>query len=175
MDQWVGIILAAGRGVRMRSRIPKVLHPICGKEMVLYSIEKLLNLGLQRVILVVSPDNIDSIKQVVGDIAEYVIQTEPNGTGSAVQDAMGVVGDNYSHILVHNADMPLVSYESLHSLTESHKENGDVMTLLTMDDVVSEDLGCISRDEQQGIRRCLFPFKTHLPQFPHSTRHLVFH
>jgi len=151
MDQWVGIILAAGRGVRMRSRIPKVLHPICGKEMILYSIEKLLSLGLQRVILVVSPDNIDSIRQVVGDIVEYVIQTEPNGTGSAVQDAMGVVGDNCSHILVHNADMPLVSYESLHRLTESHKENGYAMTLLTMDDVVSEDLGCISRDEQQSI------------------------
>ncbi|MEC9309505.1 MAG: bifunctional UDP-N-acetylglucosamine diphosphorylase/glucosamine-1-phosphate N-acetyltransferase GlmU [Chloroflexota bacterium] len=151
MDQWVGIILAAGRGVRMRSRIPRVLHPICGKEMVLYSIEKLLNLGLQRVILVVSPDNIDSIRQVVGDIVEYVIQTEPNGTGSAVQDAMRVVGDNYSHILVHNADMPLLSYESLHSLTESHKESGYAMTLLTMADVVSEDLGCILRDEQQGI------------------------
>ena len=151
MDQWVGIILAAGRGVRMRSRIPKVLHPICGKEMILYSVEKLLSLGLQRVILVVSPDSISSIREVVGDTVEYVIQTEPTGTGSAVQDAMRVIGDNYSHILVHNADMPLVSYESLHSLTESHKENGYDMTLLTMGDVVSEDLGRISRDEQQGI------------------------
>ena len=151
MDQWVGIILAAGRGVRMRSRIPKVLHPICGKEMVLYSIEKLLSLGLKRIILVVSSDNADSIRNVVGDIVEYVIQVEPNGTGHAVQKAMEVVGTNYSHILVHNADMPLVSDETLHKLTESHNQNGYAMTLLTMEEVVSEDLGRIWRNEQQNI------------------------
>ena len=165
MDQWVGIILAAGRGVRMRSRTPKVLHPICGKEMVLYSIEKLISLGLQRVILVVSPDNVDAIRQVVGDAVEYVIQTEPNGTGSAVREAMGVVGTNCSHILVHNADMPLVSSETLRSLTESHEEYGYAMTLLTMDDVVSEDLGCISRDEQQSICDVIESIDRSLPDY----------
>ena len=54
MDQWAAVIMAAGRGSRMQSNVPKVLHTVCGKEMILYSLERLSDAGITRLIVVVS-------------------------------------------------------------------------------------------------------------------------
>ena len=84
MDQWAGVVLAAGQGKRMNSRLSKPLHRVCGKEMVRYPVDLLKGLGIGRIVVVASPANAQQIKSALGADAEVVIQPEPLGTGDAV-------------------------------------------------------------------------------------------
>ena len=83
MSQWAGVVLAAGMGVRMKSRLPKVLHPVCGKEMVRYPVDLLQRLGVKRILVVVSPTNRMEVEKALGDQVESVEQVTANGTGDA--------------------------------------------------------------------------------------------
>ena len=67
MEQWAGIVLAAGQGVRMKSRLPKVLHRICGKELIRYPVDLLRQLGIRRIVVVVSSTNRPAIQALLGD------------------------------------------------------------------------------------------------------------
>ena len=151
MDQWAAVIMAAGRGSRMQSNVPKVLHTVCGKEMILYSLERLSDAGITRLIVVVSESNYEPIKNVVGDGVEYVIQSDPKGTGGAVQTVLSVMESGVEHVLVHGADMPLVSEQSLRSLILSHTNDDHKITLLTSEIINSTDLGRILRNDQGDI------------------------
>ena len=151
MDQWAAVIMAAGRGSRMQSNVPKVLHTVCGKEMILYSLERLSDAGITRLIVVVSESNYEPIKNVVGDGVEYVIQSDPKGTGGAVQTVLSVMESGVEHVLVHGADMPLVSEQSLRSLILSHTNDDHQITLLTSEIINSTDLGRILRNDQGDI------------------------
>ena len=151
MDQWAAVIMAAGRGSRMQSNVPKVLHTVCGKEMILYSIERLSDAGITSLIVVVSESNYEPIKNVVGDGVEYVIQSDPKGTGGAVQTVLSVMESGVEHVLVHGADMPLVSEQSLRSLILSHTNDDHQITLLTSEIINSTDLGRILRNDQGDI------------------------
>ena len=68
----------------MRSRLPKPLHRICGREMVRYPVELLKAAGAERVIVVVSPENQDAIRAVLGDVVEYAVQPQRDGTAGAL-------------------------------------------------------------------------------------------
>ena len=151
MDQWAAVIMAAGRGSRMQSNVPKVLHTVCGKEMILYSLERLSDAGITRLIVVVSESNYEPIKNVVGDGVEYVIQSDAKGTGGAVQTVLSVMESGVEHVLVHGADMPLVSEQSLRSLILSHTNDDHQITLLTSEIINSTDLGRILRNDQGDI------------------------
>lgn len=155
MSQWTGILLAAGQGSRMKSRIPKVLHEICGKPMILYSVDKLSRLGLERLVVVASDTNVDAIKDLVGDIAEYIIQPEAIGTGDALKTAMTLIDESTQHILVHSADMPLISDDSLDLLVSSHTYYGYDMTLFSSVGVISKDFGRISRSQTGEILKII--------------------
>ncbi|MEC9271558.1 MAG: NTP transferase domain-containing protein, partial [Chloroflexota bacterium] len=67
MKKLAGIILAAGQGIRMKSRTTKVLHRFCGKELLWYPVELLRQLGVERTVVVVSPANQDAVKNLLGD------------------------------------------------------------------------------------------------------------
>ena len=151
MDQWAAVIMAAGRGSRMQSNVPKVLHTVCGKEMILYSIERLSDAGITSLIVVVSESNYEPIKNVVGDGVEYVIQSDAKGTGGAVQTVLSVMESGVEHVVVHGADMPLVSEQSLRSLISSHTNDDHQITLLTSEIINSTDLGRILRNDQGDI------------------------
>ena len=151
MDHWAAVIMAAGEGSRMQSNVPKVLHTVCGKEMILYSLDKLSDLGIDRVIVVVSELNYESIKNVVGASVEYVIQGDPKGTGGAVRAVLSSLEASIEHVLVHGADMPLISDISLRSLILSHTNNDEQITLLTSEIISSADLGCVLRNDQGDI------------------------
>ena len=84
MSDWVGVVLAAGEGRRMNSKIPKVLHQVCGKPMIAHVVDGLKQAGIERVLVVVSPNNSEAIRDTLGDSIEYVVQPEPLGTGHAV-------------------------------------------------------------------------------------------
>ena len=76
MEQWAGVVLAAGYGTRMKSKVSKVLHRVCGKELVRYPVDLLRHLGIERVVVVVSPTNGGAVQEVLGDEIEYVTQPE---------------------------------------------------------------------------------------------------
>ena len=151
MEGWAGIVLAAGNGARMKSRIPKALHPICGKPMLSYPLDLLRSLGVGRIIVVVSPSNRTAIEGLLGDSVDYALQPEPLGTADAVNCALPLLGDACSQVLVQNGDTPLVQPDSIQILTNRHQEQGNQMTMLTAEGLYAQDMGRVMRDDQGQI------------------------
>ena len=149
--QWAGVILAAGHGVRMKSRIPKVLHQVCGKELIRYPLELLRQLGVGTVVVVVSPDNGTRIREILGDAAEYATQPERSGTGDALTWALKQLNGRVEQLLVLNGDVPLLTLDSVGRLCQRHSENGAVLSLLTAQTAAGQDLGRVIRDNQGRI------------------------
>src|SRR5437588_8326456 len=87
MQDAVGIVLAAGKGTRMKSRLPKAVHPLCGKPMGRYTIELCHAVGVRRVVVVVG-HSADTVRAALGSDVEYVTQEQQIGTGPAVQQAV---------------------------------------------------------------------------------------
>ena len=126
-----GVIMAAGEGRRMRSRTPKPLHRVCGKEMVRYPVELLKQAGASRVVVVVSPENQDAIKAVLGDSVEYAVQPQRDGTAGALACCAPLLEGSAEQALVVGGDSPLVSAESVARLLDKHTAHAAQMTLLT--------------------------------------------
>src|ERR1700759_1328882 len=124
----IAVILAAGQGTRMRSKTPKVLHPICGRPMLLWSVEAARAAGAHTVVVVGGPDR--ALEPILPDGVELAVQEEPRGTGHAVKAAAPHFEDADDTVLVLNGDVPLVTGEALQELLDAH---GDAQaTLLTM-------------------------------------------
>jgi bifunctional UDP-N-acetylglucosamine pyrophosphorylase / glucosamine-1-phosphate N-acetyltransferase len=110
------VILAAGQGTRMRSRVPKVLHDLCGRPMIAWSVTAALEAGAGKVVVVDGPDR--PLNGELPDGVELAIQPEANGTGGAVLAAVDHVGDEA--VLVLNGDVPLVTADLLRGLLDAH-------------------------------------------------------
>ena len=144
----VGIILAAGHGSRMRSRIPKPMHAAAGRELIRYPVDLLTQCGIRNIVVVASPDNLASIAAVVGDGVQYVVQPAANGTASAVSCGLAALSHPPEMVTVMAADTPLVRVESTRQLINEHAANpGRRMTILTAPDVFGPDLGHVKRAE----------------------------
>ena len=98
--------MAAGEGTRMRSSVPKVLHPICGRPMIAWPILAAQEAGAGRVCVIVSPDR--DLSGALPEGTETVVQPQPDGTGGAVRAALDLVRDSDT-VVVMNGDHPLVS------------------------------------------------------------------
>jgi bifunctional UDP-N-acetylglucosamine pyrophosphorylase / glucosamine-1-phosphate N-acetyltransferase len=125
------ILLAAGEGTRMRSRLPKVLHPLAGKPLILHALGAISGLSDDLPVVVVGPDA-EALRSVVGAGARYAVQAEPRGTAHAVQSARELVAGQADLVLVTYADMPLIRPESVVKLVELQKANAGPMTILTV-------------------------------------------
>ena len=146
MDQWAGVVIAAGQGQRMRSRLSKPLHQVCGKEMIRYPVELLKSLGIGRIVVVASSGNAEQIKKVLGLDATIVIQEEPLGTGDAVARAGPALNGQASHILVQGADAPLVKIETVKEQMTLHLAESNAGTFLSAIVPSARDLGRVQRD-----------------------------
>ena len=151
MDNLAGIILAAGEGIRMKSRTPKVLHCLCGKELIRYPVELLGRLGVDRIVVVVSPANQEALKKLLGDSVEYAVQTAKTGTAGAVEAAASMLRGEARQVLVMGGDSPLVTEGSVRRLIDGHLENARQMSILSGIVQDSGGLGRIHRD--QGFQR----------------------
>ena len=152
MGQWAGIVLAAGIGARMKSRIPKVLHPVCGKELIRYPVELFQQLGIPQIVLVVSPANHAPIKSLLADKVEYAIQPKPQGTGDALTHVQEVLTGKADHLLVLGADSPLVTSDTVKQLMASHEASNSPMTVLTAQVPYTSDWGRITRDGSGQVK-----------------------
>jgi len=128
MDGVTAIILAAGEGKRMRSRRPKVLHPLCGRPLIDYAL-RVARTVAERLIMVVSPRTDDVIAVACGNVVA-VEQRERLGTGHAVLQARKACG-NDSTIVVMPGDMPLLTAETFERLVSHHARSGAAVTLVT--------------------------------------------
>ena len=151
MEQWAGIIMAAGEGRRMASKVPKPLHKVCGKEMIRYPVELLQALGVGHVVIVVSPASAPLIRDTLGGDVQYVIQPTAQGTGDAAALAVNALPPEITDVVVMGSDSPLVRLESVRQLAERHRDSGKVMTMLTAPDMLAPDLGRVVRDGDGSI------------------------
>jgi bifunctional UDP-N-acetylglucosamine pyrophosphorylase/glucosamine-1-phosphate N-acetyltransferase len=128
----VAVILAAGKGTRMRSRLVKVLHPFLGRAMVLHAVDASFRAGAERVVTVVGhqADDVRSAidKAFSGWNLGYALQSEQRGTGHAVMCAMEAVGQP-TNVLVVYGDTPLLMPQTLSRMVAAHRASGATMTI----------------------------------------------
>ena len=151
MDQWAGVVLAAGDGKRMKSRLTKVLHRVCGKELVRYPVDLMKESGVTRVVVVVSPGNRQAVQELLGNQVEYVTQTEVKGTGDALSKAKVLLQGQAENVLVLTGDAPLVRLESVKPLMAAHADSSRDMTFLTCRTALAKDFGRVARNEKGQV------------------------
>ncbi len=146
-DTLASIVLAAGRGTRMKSRLPKLLHTACGRPLLAWSLGAVEPLGAGPAIVVVPPDEPDLVALVPG-WATSAVQHTARGTGDAVLAAREALAGFAGDVLILNADHPLIESDTLRALVAAHRGAGAAATLLTFDRTatIGEDFGRIVRD-----------------------------
>ena len=139
------IILAAGKGTRMNSDLPKVLHPVAGKPMVQWVVDAVREAGAQRVVLVIG-HGADQVREKITD-CEYVIQEPQLGTGHAVLVCKETLADFEGDIVVLGGDGPLLRAETIHEMVDIQTITGASATLATSTIPDPTGYGRIVRDE----------------------------
>ena len=140
------VILAAGKGTRMQSPLPKVLIPIFGKPTLEYVLDIAEKLSPARTLLVLGFQANLIRKKFSKRNLEFVLQEEQLGTGHAAYQTEKVMRNFEGNILVLCGDMPLIKAETLRQLINRHKKLEAKCTLLTLKADVSNDFGRIIRD-----------------------------
>lgn len=148
MKRVKAVILAAGKGTRMKSELPKVIHKALGKPMVQYSIDAAMEAGaaLSDICLVVG-HKAELVKEVVGDGVTYALQTEQLGTGHAVKCAGAFIGED-GLTMVLCGDTPLITGKTLKKLVDAHIAEGNAITVLTAKVDDPTGYGRIIKDSQ---------------------------
>ena len=145
------VVLAAGKGTRMKSNRAKVLHTLCGVPMVNYVTEALRPLSAERLLVVVG-HQAELVEAVLPEAAEPVVQREQLGTGDAVRVALEVLeGEEEGVLLVVNGDGPLISERTLEELVERHRSAGVGATVLVAELEDPRGLGRVV--EEAGVVR----------------------
>ena len=129
------ILLAAGQGTRMKSSLPKVLHPIAGKPMIYHALQAIQKSTTEKPVVVVG-HGADEVTKYLGDSAQTVLQEPQLGTGHAVMQAESLLKGKTDLVVVCYADMPLLRGETLQKLVETQKNNTGPISLLT---VINDD------------------------------------
>ncbi len=146
----VAVILAAGQGTRMKSRLPKVLHTVLGKPLVHYSLESAKSVSNRKPVVVIG-HGAAQVKEALGDTVDFAIQEKQLGTGHAVQQAEAILADFDGLILVISGDMPLFRKETLASLVQTQVGNSGPMSLLTVKGEDSRGFGRIIRGVDNSV------------------------
>ncbi|MCC6187910.1 MAG: bifunctional UDP-N-acetylglucosamine diphosphorylase/glucosamine-1-phosphate N-acetyltransferase GlmU [Anaerolineales bacterium] len=145
------VILAAGQGTRIKSALPKVLHPLGGRPLVTYAVEAAWALTGQAPVLVVAPAA-DAVRAALGERAVYAVQDAPLGTSHAVQQARAALPDRVDLVLVTYADMPLLRVETLRALMDAQRANAGPVTLLSVHAPRLSDFGRVVRGPDGEVR-----------------------
>lgn len=139
MSSLTALIMAAGAGTRMRSSLPKVAHPVCGRPMIAWSIAAATAAGADRICVIVSPER--DLSEFLPEGVETVVQPTADGTGGALRAALPVIGESES-VLVLSGDQPLVSAEEIEMLLEESETGQAAAVLMTAE---LEDPGAYGR------------------------------
>ena len=130
MSQRYAVILAAGKGTRMKSSLYKVLHPVCGKPMIKHILDQIDPIGFDRIVTIVS-EGAEAVKAELGDRVAYAIQAEQLGTAHATLQAAAHLEGLQGTTVVLYGDTPLITGETVSRLLQHHEESSAVCTVLT--------------------------------------------
>ncbi|MDQ0202125.1 bifunctional UDP-N-acetylglucosamine diphosphorylase/glucosamine-1-phosphate N-acetyltransferase GlmU [Neobacillus ginsengisoli] len=130
MSNRYAVILAAGQGTRMKSKLYKVLHPVCGKPMVQHVVDQVTKLRIQDLVTVIG-HGAEMVKAGLGDQSQYVLQEQQLGTAHAVMQANKILGGKEGVTIVVCGDTPLIRAETMESLFKHHEELKAKATILT--------------------------------------------
>jgi bifunctional UDP-N-acetylglucosamine pyrophosphorylase/glucosamine-1-phosphate N-acetyltransferase len=141
------LILAAGKGTRMKSSLPKVLHEACGRTLIEWSTGAAQGVGADRTVLVVAPES-DAVTDRLPDRVATAVQHQQRGTGDAVMAARGSLDGHDGDILVLYGDTPLIDAGTLRALVEEHRTSDADATVLTIERTATTgvDFGRIVRN-----------------------------
>ncbi|WP_270608437.1 bifunctional UDP-N-acetylglucosamine diphosphorylase/glucosamine-1-phosphate N-acetyltransferase GlmU [Enterococcus thailandicus] len=145
MEARYAIILAAGKGTRMKSKLYKVLHPVSGKPMVEHIINRVSETNPDEIITIVG-HGAEQVKAQLGERSEYALQAEQLGTGHAVLQAASFLEGKKGTTLVISGDTPLLTTETLNNLFEYHQGKNASATILTAQAQNPTGYGRIIRD-----------------------------
>jgi bifunctional UDP-N-acetylglucosamine pyrophosphorylase/glucosamine-1-phosphate N-acetyltransferase len=147
-DDLAAVVMAGGLGTRMKSATPKPLHPLLGRRMVDWVIAAARDAGVQRVVVVASPDSADSY-----DGLEVAVQERPLGTGDAVRAARPALEGSDGDVLVLNGDVPALTPDTLNALVDTHRRAGAAATVLSFEPDDARAYGRIVRDGDGRLAR----------------------
>ncbi len=139
------IIMAAGKGTRMKSKLVKVLHQVCGKSMVDHVLTQVEATHMDRIVTIVGHGAQD-VERALGDRTKYAEQTEQLGTGHAVLQAESLLKDAEGMTLIVSGDTPLFRAETFEELFEYHQAKGASGTILTSEAPDPQGYGRVVRN-----------------------------
>jgi len=152
MAGFITVVLAAGKGTRMKSALPKVLHQVSGKPMLEHVLAAAKSAGAIKNIVIIG-FGAESVAQTIGPQAEYVVQTEQLGTGHAVLQTRDMLGNMDGTVMVLCGDTPLLRPESLIRLFEEHRQIGAAATVLTAEMPDPTGYGRVIRDAEGQVAK----------------------
>lgn len=133
----------------MRSRVPKVLHPLCGRPMLAYVLDAAAEATGSRPVVVHSPAT-DAVRAAFDGVADMALQDEPRGTGDAVRAGLAALPDDVEEVLVVSGDVPLVRAGLLEALLDARRLDHAAIALVAVDAIDPTGLGRVVRREGGG-------------------------
>ena len=163
-EEPIAVVMAAGKGTRMKSDLPKVLVPLCGRPMVEYVLDAIQQAGISRVLLVVGYRS-ELVQETLRHRPEitYVEQTEQKGTGHAVAVCRPHLEGHQGPVLVVTGDSPMTQSDSLKALLQTRKESGAACVLGSLIKENPYGLGRIVRNDE-GDFHCIVEEKDATPE-----------
>ncbi|GAA0311031.1 bifunctional UDP-N-acetylglucosamine pyrophosphorylase/glucosamine-1-phosphate N-acetyltransferase [Gracilibacillus halotolerans] len=152
MSNRFAVVLAAGKGTRMRSKIHKMLHPVLGKSMVQHVVDQIKQLELSQIITVVG-FGAEQVQQELGEQSQFVLQKEQLGTGHAVQQAAEFLEGKKGTTIVVCGDTPLLKAETLQALISHHEKENAAVTILTALAADATGYGRIVRNANKEVEK----------------------
>lgn len=151
MEKYV-VVLAAGKGTRMKSKLYKVLHKVCGKAMVEHVVDAARELNPAKIVTIVG-HGAEDVEKVLAGKSEFAFQEKQLGTGHAVMMASDLLADKEGATLVVTGDTPLFTSETFAKLFKYHAESENAATVLTAEAPNPFGYGRIIRDDQGNVLR----------------------
>ncbi|CAI2632043.1 Bifunctional protein GlmU [Apilactobacillus kunkeei] len=146
------IILAAGKGTRMKSKLYKVLHQVCGRTMVDCVLTQVEKIHMDNIVTVVG-FGAEDVKTQLGDRSQYALQEKQLGTGDAVKKTADILEDVDGSTMVVSGDTPLFTAETFDHLFTQHEESGAVATVLTSKAPNPFGYGRVVRDDKGNVNK----------------------
>lgn len=146
------IILAAGKGTRMKSKLYKVLHPVAGKAMVEHVLDVAMKINPNDIVTVVG-HGAQAVRKKIGERSSFAVQEEQLGTGHAVLQAESFLSGKVGETLIINGDTPLLTAETLQTLFDFHCKSRASATVLTAKANDPMGYGRVLRDETGAVQR----------------------
>ncbi|MCO7127728.1 bifunctional UDP-N-acetylglucosamine diphosphorylase/glucosamine-1-phosphate N-acetyltransferase GlmU [Sporolactobacillus shoreicorticis] len=152
MSNRFAIILAAGKGTRMRSKLYKVLHQVCGKPMIRHVIDEAEKADFAKIYVIVG-HGANEVKAAVGNEAECLLQKEQLGTGHAVLQALDPLAERAGTTVVLCGDTPLITHQTIEKLIRIQEENQAAAAVLTAELEDPTGYGRVIRDSSGNVAK----------------------